>query len=631
MGIQNFGDLVKGGAIASTRTNLASLLASFPDKTTIGIDMSIILIKTIKASPTIIDLLFGEPAQPIDELVQKTCDHLNMYVRNGFNVVCVFDGMTGPLKANHAHQERYAKNEEKQQRLQKRYDIKTFECTADEQKSIKEVKELRKSLATFNRSDCLHSIVEAITMKFKEKATCIGAPFESDNQMASLFLQGIVDYIATIDSDLLALGTDVLTDVKFDGSCQLYKYNESLSESLPNQIGRKGKYWEPQLLHHCACFLGNDFIGRNPGNSISKMSNFVTGITDEDGMLKGENEIFDYILNETLVPTHCSEAVKQKWNDNDYKISHIKKWKEALDMFLFGPTLFIKPTDDTQSPREALWNRNYSLDLTPINGNTETQWKIPLGERTAWDIKCGRYFLFGFDPEKELRDKLSSREDYKDDERTKFLMKIFRLEVWSKTGKDISPLPDLLDSKGNELFHGSILNFENIPHWCYHPERLKVYLLSRQIKVPNTVAEIRKKTLLVYNHLGASHKPIPKMMMRGTGGYLAVEMLTVKPNIQTASYFKGDEALNVIKSSFPDLNEDTFNKLFGKRNNTRKRAMMHLEGGSFNIKQIKATQDLVMKDDPSKNIILFTTGCTPSQKLKEKNKEKFYEIKVDST
>ena len=79
------------------------------------------------------------------------------------------------------------------------------------------------------------------------------------------------------------------------------------------------------------------------------------------------------------------------------------------------------------------------------------------------------------------------------------------------------------------------------------------------------------------------------------------------------------------------MNEDTFNKLFGKRNNTRKRAMMHLEGGSFNIKQIKATQDLVMKDDSSKNIILFTTGCTPSQKLKEKNKEKFYEIKVDST
>ena len=74
--------------------------------------------------------------------------------------------------------------------------------------------------------------------KITEKSTYVGAPFESDHHLASLFLKGVVDCIATIDSNLFALGTDVLTDVKFDRSCQLYKYNESLSKSLSNQIGR---------------------------------------------------------------------------------------------------------------------------------------------------------------------------------------------------------------------------------------------------------------------------------------------------------------------------------------------------------------------------------------------------------
>ena len=117
------------------------------------------------------------------------------------------------------------------------YEIKTFECLVDEQNSISEVKKLRKDLATFNRPDCLHSIVKGIADRFGEKAICVGAPFESDHQMASLSYQDVIDYVATIDSDLLALGTNVVTDVKPNGSCKVYNYAESISNTLPNKFG----------------------------------------------------------------------------------------------------------------------------------------------------------------------------------------------------------------------------------------------------------------------------------------------------------------------------------------------------------------------------------------------------------
>ena len=630
MGIQDFGTLIKEEAIATHTTTLSLLLLSDPDKNTIGVDMSIILIRLIKAHPSIIELLFAEPQQPIDDLIRKTCEALNLYVKHGFKVVCVFDGMSGPLKENHAHQGRYGKNKEKRLRLFELYKIESFECLADEKKAMKEVKALRKCLAGFNRSDLLFNLVKAIYENFGKNVVCVGAPFESDHQLASLYMQNTIDYVATIDSDLIVLGTNVIK-VNQDGSCILHKFKESLSTCLPNKFGRKGKRWEKELLHHCGCFLGNDFLGRNPGNSVKHLSEFIRNITTENGMLKDEKSIYDYILSEALLPTHCSSEIKQKWQDNNYKVAHIRKWKEAMGMFSYGPAFIVKPLNDDVSPRESLWNGNFSVELAPMSGDSSIVWKIAPLHLTDCDKMCGRAFLFGFDPEEEIRGKLFLRDDYKTNNQQEYnnlLMKLFRLEVWSKTGRDVSPLPDLVDANGNELFQGSVLHFDKVPHWCYSADRLKVFLLSRQIKVPDTVTEIRNRALCVAKFLGSTHKPIPKAMMRGASGYLSVEVLTLKDNLVNASYVKEDEALTVINNSFPELTEKTFDHFFGKRNNTRQRSLMHLFGGSYNPKQLKITKDVVLKAQPMKNIILIAIGCSPSMKLKEKNKEKFYEVQL---
>jgi hypothetical protein len=52
------------------------------------------------------------------------------------------------------------------------------------------------------------------------------------------------------------------------------------------------------------------------------------------------------------------------------------------------------------------------------------------------------------------------------------------------------------------------------------------------------------------------------------------------------AYLEGDNALKIIRKSFPILDDNKFTDMFGKRNGTRKRCIMHVEGGSFDINQI---------------------------------------------
>ena len=63
--------------------------------------------------------------------------------------------------------------------------------------------------------------------------------------------------------------------------------------------------------------------------------------------------------------------------------------------------------------------------------------------------------------------------------------------------------------------------------------------------------------------------------------------------LDNMQYKTGQEALNLCQRIFPKFNEEKFTDFFGKRNGTRKRILIHLEGGSFDIKQLQVTGNLV--------------------------------------
>ena len=90
--------------------------------------------------------------------------------------------------------------------------------------------------------------------RFREKARCIGSEFEAVHQLAAIFRQGIVDYIFTNDSDLVALGTDIVTSIDSRGKCLLCTFANFLTKCFPTKVNE-------EILPH---------ITRNPGNSINK-------------------------------------------------------------------------------------------------------------------------------------------------------------------------------------------------------------------------------------------------------------------------------------------------------------------------------------------------------------------------
>ncbi len=517
MGVKDFMPFVRDKSRA-TNTSLSQLLVESPLKTWIGIDMSIIIMSAIKGSPKIIDQMFSLPECPIDELNDKVCSVLETFVKEGYFILCCFDGFPGPLKQNGAHLHRYGDHNAKRQRLDELYKMEMFSSMDEEEAVITEAKKLRKELASFNRPDLLYELKMAIKRHFGANSISVGSFSEADHQLGSLFHQGIIDYVYSNDSDLILLGVDLITNVTTSGTCWFMSFEGLKQRMLTSVRCNKTIIWSDELLHFVACFLGNDFLPRNPGNTPGRLSHFVQYITDDDGRIKhtGNDAFWEYIRYTVLEPIHCSAEIKQYWNTDNKRLGHIKKWMEALAMFSDGPAFFIEVDDTNSSIRDAFKNGEFKTYIGSVKGlkhDHEEYWKMDDNKKnTKYDT---RTYRLGFHPIDEFKDQLSMREESLET----LMEKVIRLEVWSKKGQDIKPLDTLTDNQGRELYHGSILHFHHIPIRFFSRDSLDFWLQARQIQVPSALPDIRSLVNVVWTTLNEKLKPIPKVLMRGRSGY----------------------------------------------------------------------------------------------------------------
>ena len=241
--------------------------------------------------------------------------------------------------------------------------------------------------------------------------------------------------------------------------------------------------------------------------------------------------------------------------------------------------------------------------------------------------------LFGFDPYGDLIDKLDvatpSAAYSNDEERRNALMhECFTLHRWSKTGDELKPLSPPKDDDGNELYFGSIVDFDKIP--VCHPsiDTLKFWLDTRQVKCPDLVADIRKLVSTIWLSHANTLKPIPKVLMRGVSGWIKEEVLTQAEGVEEIEWQIENDLLHTLTKSFPILDEAMFSGLYGKRNGTRLRLLKHIQGGSFDLSKIKAAYDMVHKLYADKKLLVIEAECAPSQKLKEDNKDAFHSIRL---
>jgi 5'-3' exonuclease len=189
-------------------------------------------------------------------------DYIKPYFKAGMKkAVLVFDALTNQLKKERAHQERYGKNEDKMKELEKLLEVTSFSSDTEEMVTVANGRQLRTSLSPI-RQDMLYEIKAKVAKAFGDKVSCVGSPYEVNNQLASLFNQGAIDYVVTIDSDLICLGSTVIIDMnKYTSECWIMStISQFLSERLPEKFGTEGVLWTAEILHHVGCFLGNDYI-----------------------------------------------------------------------------------------------------------------------------------------------------------------------------------------------------------------------------------------------------------------------------------------------------------------------------------------------------------------------------------
>mmetsp|Transcript_4415 Transcript_4415/g.4990 ORF Transcript_4415/g.4990 Transcript_4415/m.4990 type:complete len:100 (+) Transcript_4415:347-646(+) len=92
--------------------------------------------------------------------------------------------------------------------------------------------------------------------------------------------------------------------------CWIMTLDEMLSKRLPNAFKtEKLITWTQDIRIELACFLGNDYIGRVPGNGPAKASKCLDSISELEG-----DEIYQCIYDKVIVVSSCKEEDKLKWN-----------------------------------------------------------------------------------------------------------------------------------------------------------------------------------------------------------------------------------------------------------------------------------------------------------------------------
>jgi 5'-3' exonuclease len=121
MGIKGLSTPVIRDTPKARNTNVRKLLNDNPEKNIIGVDISVLIVKSLQSSRNATSLHHSEPKQPLSEIVNKVTDSIQTLIRYQFKVVCVFDGITHPLKKEGAHVERYGKDSALRSELENLY------------------------------------------------------------------------------------------------------------------------------------------------------------------------------------------------------------------------------------------------------------------------------------------------------------------------------------------------------------------------------------------------------------------------------------------------------------------------------------------------------------------------------
>ena len=277
---------------------------------------------------------------------------------------------------------------------------------------------------------------------------------------------------------------------------------------------------------------------------------------------------------------------------------------------MHGPAFIVVPNDATISPPDA-WIQgpnSYTVDLKSMDGaddsNTVDFWMNN-------DHIHRSNLRIGYVPLLVLRHGHSppSLSTYDD---------MFCLNVWSRTGQALRRIEPQFNDNNQELCPGSYIDFNKHPPHLLPDNVLSFWLAVRGILTNFTNREQILSTVERVRNLSVERLPLPMMLRRGGGGYSTFVVLAPKGG--SVEWSTKDDMLSEIRKNIPVIDDELFTAIFGKRNNTRKRIMLHLKSGSFDVENLRVTHGLKDNLDPTDHDLLVITAVgAPSQRLSSKD------------
>lgn len=446
-------------------------------------DVSIWLHKAIREAD-VKRQFFLEPKVPVTEVNGCISARVELLRKAGFEPLFVFDGKYHPLK-DATHVKRYHDRDFNLEKLRDGY--------LDPTSTFNRIMELQKG-AVYIRDDLMYEVIKYCE---KEDIRYIGAPFEADSQIISLFAQGIVDYALTEDSDIPLQGaTKTIMRLSASGKCCLVQ--RILECSDLKTAFKSDRDLTQEDLTYFSCFQGNDYVPNTRGEgihaNIKRMITWVKCDTPDD-----RAEITREYLSKQGAPLSC-------------------KFNHAVELWEHSPAFYVQPTTEGETPRSAFLSGDFTVELRSMDGDAESlqdgYWINPEGSTDNLRI--------GFIPSAELP-------NAQDGDRYN---KFFRMQEWSRTGKAVEGIPDLCNDKGEILCHGSIIDFEKRPARLLHENQLLFWLAARGIandfnKIDDP-AERRDKIVNTVVDLATRDPPLPplpRLLLRGNGGYIRFQIL----------------------------------------------------------------------------------------------------------
>ena len=560
MGIKDLTKLVEEEDIYTTlMTTLAGLIFAW--------DISCLLHVAISSREGA-DQYHSFPPVPVTAVVEAIDQVVGLFQSFNVQLIAVFDGVQHPMKARVSEK----RAGEAGKRLAKLRDLWRRGNSDD----YGEVQRLKKGCCVV-RPD----IVFVAVKRLRELGVrCLGSPFEAEWQCVMLQKQGLVQGILSKDSDVLALGgTNLLQKHKkrsVDGqahfACSLLK-REDVLHKLGDKVGADVT---PHGFLALCQFLGNDYILRVKNNGIAECLKLTA-----DYMSLGAGDHVNFFKRFEV----DEKGRKRKFNEKGGDVIDYENFfTKAYNLFKYAP-VFVSGDGD-------------SVAISSLN---------PLPDGASWEA------LVGFDPHAlyggcgvSCYDAFTMAESCR----------------YGKGSMQSLPLPAHPYEAGKTCGHGQVLDFERCPVELCTPRQLWYYLHCRYMQLPESVT--RNDLVSLTNRLietereSGDARPIRANDGDDAPKYVPWEYLRGRGESGSVSWVSGDEALCLIRDALPVIDESLIVGVFGEgREGVKKRAMLRLQAGHFNIQSLR--YGLCEVEGTRETVSAIECFCTPSLKSDEYN------------